>query len=529
MGVSLAAVNFDEMFFKHAKSVPIVINDIAEASEEDKAAFNRMIYTKYSSDLMSTLPSCECGETVGEYNLGVSCSVCHTPVQSPLEQDLESLVWMRAPQGVAKLINPIIWTMLKEKFTRSGFEIIRWICDTTYKPQVKTPAIMEEVQALGIPRGYNNFVENFDTIMDTLFNMKSFRVRKGPPNAQEGIRGFVTRVVEAGKEVARRVLDKVAPGRARPTEVIDPLYQLLREQRNCVFSQYLPLPNKALLVVEETTVGTYVDPIVVGAVNAIRMMVSIDSRLSNYSVRTKENRTIKCIAELAEFYDGLARSTLAKKEGVFRKHVFGTRSHFSFRAVISSITDAHDYDELHIPWGIGVSVLRIHLMSKLLRRNFTPSQAVAFLNEHAQKYHPLLDELFQLLIAECPYKGLPVVFQRNPSLERGSAQAMFVTKIKTDVEVPTVSLSILSVTGFNADFDGDQLNGTLSLDLMTAEELKALAPHKSVFDLNNPRAVSRNLSMPKPVVATIANWLHHPHAEENDLEKEAKMAAIPDA
>ena len=54
----------------------------------------------------------------------------------------------------------------------------------------------------------------------------------------------------------------------------------------------------------------------------------------------------------------------------------------------------------------------------------------------------------------------------------------------------------------------DQLNGTLSLDNWTTEELRRLSPHMGVFDLNAPRQVSKNLSMPKPVVATISNWVH---------------------
>lgn len=60
------------------------------------------------------------------------------------------------------------------------------------------------------------------------------------------------------------------------------------------------------------------------------------------------------------------------------------------------------------------------------------------------------------------------------------------------------------------DFDGDQLNATLSLDIATTEQLRALAPHKSVFDLNAPRVVSKNLSIPDTVNATIANWLGSP-------------------
>jgi hypothetical protein len=70
------------------------------------------------------------------------------------------------------------------------------------------------------------------------------------------------------------------------------------------------------------------------------------------------------------------------------------------------------------------------------------------------------------------------------------------------------------------------LNGTLSLDTLTTEELKKLAPHKSTFDLNDPRKVSKNLSMPKTVVATIANWMHHPTGEIPDPTKQQLMAVL---
>lgn len=481
-------MNFDDLYRKATRE-PYIVNNESESSEEDKQSFNRKIYTKYATDLLSNLPSCECGEIVGEANKELICSNCHTEVVAPLEQDLESFVWLRAPKGVAALMNPVVWTMLSLKFTRSGYDIIRYLCDTKYAPAVKVPAIMAAVQDLNIERGYNNFVNNFDDIIAALFDLKGIKARKGEE---------------------------------------DELQQLLREQRDCIFSQYLPLPNRSLLVIEETNVGTYVDPIATTAVDAIRTMMGIDTELCTFTTRVKENRTVKTIAQLASFYEELSRSTLATKEGIFRKHVFGTRSHFSFRAVISSLTREHDYDELHIPWGIGISVLRIHLLNKLLRRGYTPNRAIEFLNEHAGKYHPLLDELFQLLISEGPYKGLPVIFQRNPSLERGSAQAMFITHVKTDVAIPTVSLSILSVVGFNADFDGDQLNATLSIDGWTAEELSKLAPHKSVFDLNEPRKVSRNLSMPKPVVATIAAAVHSIDAKRIDPHKAEYMAQIPE-
>lgn len=423
MGIHLSLVNFDEEFHQNTRRIPIIINDFSETSEEQKKTFNRMIYTQYdNTDLLSNLPSCECPETQGlsgAHLMGVVCPKCNSPVKAIMDQDLEPLVWIRAPKGVAGLINPLIWSMLSERFTKKGYNFVHWLSDTTYKPtgRVAPPELADLMSGIlavvpNFQRSLNKFIIHFKDIMTVFFRMKLFRKKKGEE---------------------------------------DGLQELLTLFSDCIFSQYLPVPNRALLVVEKTNVGTYIDPTITGAVDAIQTMVSIDSSLSSFSVRTKENRTVKTISQISMFYDDQYSKMLAKKEGLYRKHVFGTRSHFSFRAVISSETGAHGYDELHLPWGIGISVFRIHLINKLDRRGFTPNQSIAFLNKHAQIYHPLLDELFNELIAESPYKGIHCVFQRNPSLERGSAQAMFIMSVKTDPAIATVSLSILSVVGLNAD------------------------------------------------------------------------------
>ena len=136
--------------------------------------------------------------------------------------------------------------------------------------------------------------------------------------------------------------------------------------------------------------------------------------------------------------------------------MFGTRVHFSSRAVISSNTGVHKYDELWIGWGHGVTMLGLHLTNKLMRQHgMSPNQAEALLKEYTAKYHPLLDQLFQELINESRDKGLWCIFERNPSLSRASTQRMKITRIKTDPNDPTITLSILAVKGFNADFDGD--------------------------------------------------------------------------
>jgi hypothetical protein len=58
-----------------------------------------------------------------------------------------------------------------------------------------------------------------------------------------------------------------------------------------------------------------------------------------------------------------------------------------------------------------------------------------------------------------------------------------------------------------ADFDGDQLNGILSLDWEMNKRLEPLASHLSLMDLNKPYSVSRDVALPAPILATLNHWL----------------------
>lgn len=357
--------------FSQLREPPLIVNDLLNSTDDEKNKVRELITTKYSSDMLSVLPTCQCGETSGEYSIGVKCPICNTTVHSVIDENIEPLLWFRAPKGVHALINPIIWIMLKNRFKKSGFSIIQWVCDTTYRPTVRQPKIIDDLLYLGIQRGYNNFIENFDKIIEVLFNLKDFKVKRTK---------------------------------------IDYLYLLIKENRDKIFSNYLPLPNRSLLIIEKTNLGIYVDRTVLGAIDAIDMVVNIDSELLDLSVRVKENRTVKSIAKLSEFQEGFIKTNLSGKPGVYRKHTFGSRTHFSFRTVVTSLTGDHKYDEIHIPWGVGITAFRTHLMNKLLRRGMSHNSAVGFLYGHVEKYSPMLDEIFNELIAE----QMPVVIlQRN--------------------------------------------------------------------------------------------------------------------
>ena len=86
----------------------------------------------------------------------------------------------------------------------------------------------------------------------------------------------------------------------------------------------------------------------------------------------------------------------------------------------------------------------------LMRMGFNPNQVDLFLQEHNDKYSPLIDFLFKRLINENPFGGIPVTDVRNPTLGRGSVQGLIITEIKTDPRDQTTGHPILNVSLYNA-------------------------------------------------------------------------------
>lgn len=466
MPVYQKLLNLSEMF-QQLSEPPIIINDLFSGTQDDRANIMELITTRYTSDMVSLLPSCRCGLTKGEFSKNTICDTCKTPVKSMIDSDIEPIVWFRKPNGVQKLINPIVWMMLSHRFKKGSYSVLNWIIDTKYNPNTKPPtAILNKMMQAGIQQGYNYFVENFDDIMEFMFSLKEFK--KKPD---------------------------------------DRLQELIRRDRHLVFSDYIPIPNKSILVVEKTNFSTYVDEIITNAVNAIQMLVSIDRDYHDQSVRGKENRTAKAMTLLWDFYLKYFSDNVSSKQGQFRRHIFGSRTNFSFRAVITSITGPHNYNEIEIPWGVGLTVFREHLLNKLARMGLSMNQAVGLLHKHIEKYNPMLDGILNEIIAEFPGGAVPLLLNRNPSLLQGSILALQCRTIKKDPKDRTIGLSILVVKQLNADFDGDEVNCSLLLDNKMAAACYPLEPKFSIYGMGKPLAVSGNVSIPRPNISSISRWL----------------------
>lgn len=476
MAIYRELINQD-IVFKGLKSIPVIINDLYAVSEEERERILSNIRTIHNNDVMRSIAGCECGELIGAHKLGQTCKTCLTECKPPISHDFEPLMWVRAPNGVRPLMQPQVRLMLRNRFTKAGNDVIMWLTDRDYKPNSRPIPEYDMLLSMGVQRGYNWFYDNFDKMIDILYSLK----------------GFAKKPKQTGYH-----------------ESID-LYDLIKNNRDSLFSNYLPLPNPSLLVIEKTNVGSYAKTIDIGAIDAIQSMLGIDSPLCIHNSLTKENRTSRAIDGLANYVESVYGDVFGGKTGVFRKNAFGTREHFSTRTVATSITGVHDCRELHLSWGSAVGMFKYHSMNKLYHRNFRLNSSARLLNKYADTHSPLLQNIFSELISESVYGGIPVLHGRNPTLKRGSQQQLYITKVKQPGD-QTNSFSINIVGPMNADYDGDQLNTLTLLDNFMTRGSMEMLPYRSAFSLDNPGGYSADIGMSKQAVTMTANYFLH---EEN--------------
>jgi len=372
-GIHIEPVSHDGLF-STLQHQPAIVNDYDISSDVDKQSLNELLFTEYDGDTLSAVPSCSCGHlTGGEYE-GLLCRECHTTVCSVTERPLESVLWMRVPDGIDAFISPAAWRKLSKILHIPNFDTMSYLTDPQYTWGGKGAAAQKLV-SLNLPRGLNEFHRNFDQIIAAIF----------------------------------------ASTAIKPTHRKDIGPEWLAKYRDRIFTRYLPIPSKMVFIVEKAGSGQtmYADMKMKGCLDAIRTIGSIETATLGVSERTKNSRTVKAIRQLAEFYYAFYKGNISSKKGWLRKAVYGSRLDFTARTVISSIFGPHTYDEIILPWSLSVELLRLHLTNKLRKLNFTPNEAKGKINQSIRQYDALISDLLDELINESTHQALQVILQRN--------------------------------------------------------------------------------------------------------------------
>ncbi len=165
---------------------------------------------------------------------------------------------------------------------------------------------------------------------------------------------------------------------------------------------------------------------------------AVDSLFDNTrkvnAVRSDSNRALKSLSDM-----------LKGKQGRFRQNLLGKRVDYSGRSVIV-VGPQLKLHECGLPKSMAAELFKPFVIRKLIERGIV--KTVKSAKKLVDRRDPVIYDILENVL-----KGHPVLLNRAPTLHRLGIQA-FMPRL---VEGKAIQLHPLVCTGFNADFDGDQM------------------------------------------------------------------------
>ena len=175
----------------------------------------------------------------------------------------------------------------------------------------------------------------------------------------------------------------------------------------------------------------------------------IDNGRRNKPVQGPSGRPLKSLS-----------SSLKGKQGRFRQNLLGKRVDYSGRSVIAVGPDLKMY-QCGLPREMAIQLLRPYIANLLIKRGYVSAHKAA--DKIIDQKESIVFDIVEEIIGDHP-----VLLNRAPTLHRLGIQA-FQPKL---VDGRAIRLHPLVCTGFNADFDGDQM--AVHLPLSKAAQQEAL-------------------------------------------------------
>lgn len=461
LGMKLLNLN---RFFAKSK-VQHFINDLVNNPAKD---LRESLYSVLpNGGEIESYPSCSNGCTKYEVNLGTTCTKCGEVVMHQSEQELEPMLYIKKPAGVKTFINPTIYLDLIEMswIGRKAFNPVLFLTISNYKPSKEHKAYLA-MQAWDVERNWNYFTDN--------------------------LRELVPRILQLIVDTTSRKFDNEMKA----------MIDLVNYADELVFTDVLPVINKLILAIEQTGDIKRKSPTTETYGLAITDLISLPTNPQRMDIKAKTrvgNVVGKAYRGLNDFYDETYQRE-GKKGGLCRSDTLGLRSPFTWRAVIVQICGPHRGDELELPWTAATYLYEPQILQVLGDEwGLSPSEAMEFLALRRRVYCPKLSELFHRILFSFTPLGSPAYHIRYPTLYSQSGQLQYVTRIKSDPEDKTVGVPAAALSGWNGDFDGDELTGNVLVDMNIYEGLKIAHLSRALLDINHPYEFGGSVKLPDPV------------------------------
>jgi len=182
---------------------------------------------------------------------------------------------------------------------------------------------------------------------------------------------------------------------------------------------------------------------------------AVDSLIDGSSARASRRRqTRRPLKSLSEMLKG--------KQGRFRQNLLGKRVDYSGRSVIV-VGPELKLNECGLPKDMALEMFKPYVLRELIVNGIAPNvkSAKHLIERHEPEVYDILEQVT---------KNHPVILNRAPTLHKLGMQAFFPILIEGNA----IRLHPCVCSGYNADFDGDQMAVHVPLTKKAQEEAKDL-------------------------------------------------------
>ena len=354
--------------------------------------------------------SCECGHLKSRVNHGIYCPICHTKCKY-VDDDFKMFGWIILKEPY-HIIHPKFYESLDFIFGTSPYN--------TEKKRIKGSKLQ-------------NILNYFpDVDQDGKIHPCSFKP-DNEPYYGIGMMEFYERFDE--------ILDYYYQKNPKKKEY----YDEIQYYRDIVFCHSIPVFTTHLRPADIRDGYMYYEPTngIYNMINKHVHSINKDRRKFDQDYKIKNTELYKTQMKYMELVQEVM-NILTGKKGQLRMLV-GGRYSYSCRAVIRQDSSLR-IDQVKLPYVALVKMLQQRIINILIRTyNISPSDAYNIWSKAIAKKDERICEIITAIINSNP-EGLPVIINRNPTINFGSILQVFCIGF-TDTLTMSIPLQVLKLMG----------------------------------------------------------------------------------
>lgn len=385
-------INFDQLFEENLRQgatlVPCGLEHESMAMGGSIDEIKNALFQS-SDGAIGFVATCECGYLKGNYNIGQTCPKCKGVVNSVFSKEINIRAWLEIPDSLPPFLHPAVYRVLCQWMggVKKRSKIIDQILDVDSE---KPDYIANAIGRGGMWYFYNNFWD-----------------------------------------VIRLLANNHNGATAKSNDLI---LAFLEKYKDRLFCRHIPILNQSLHVLTHSGTMTYGDD---PSEHILKCCIELSNTIYQQRHQPTMNphfldqHVFSTYKAWIDYTDAVIKNKIIDKTGFIRKCILGARVHMSARGVIVPITHEHEADEVELPWRMIVGLFKLEIIDRLrlkLGININEAQdywtqaevGIAMEESDPAVIHRVnakitaVREALTELLAECPFKGFPIVMGRNP-------------------------------------------------------------------------------------------------------------------